>query len=116
MNLKERQIGKKTEKGYERRCIHCKKKLATFPSPTGMSITKLFPPRESLVSDIPAGGGKTGNLFLQCKKGGVLKKSGKDLEWVKRGEGRINLNTFFYQGKIPGIFCPKHFQWGSNTL
>jgi hypothetical protein len=27
---------------------------------------KLFPSRESLVSDIPAGDGKTANLFLQC--------------------------------------------------
>ncbi len=29
-------------------------------------ITKLFPARESLVSDIPAGDGKIVNLFLQC--------------------------------------------------
>jgi hypothetical protein len=29
-------------------------------------IIKLFPPRESLVSDIPAGDRKTANLFLQC--------------------------------------------------
>ncbi len=27
---------------------------------------KLFPARESLVSDIPAGDGKTANLLLQC--------------------------------------------------
>jgi hypothetical protein len=27
---------------------------------------KLFPARESLVSGIPAGDGKTANLFLQC--------------------------------------------------
>ncbi len=27
-------------------------------------IIKLFPPRESLVSDIPAGDGKTANLFF----------------------------------------------------
>ncbi len=26
----------------------------------------IFPPRESLVSDIPAGDGKMANLFLQC--------------------------------------------------
>jgi hypothetical protein len=48
-----------------------------FPSPAGMSLTKLslggnydviyklFPSRESLVSDIPAGDGKMANLFLQ---------------------------------------------------
>jgi hypothetical protein len=29
-------------------------------------IYKLFPPRESLVSDIPAGNGKIGKLFLCC--------------------------------------------------
>jgi hypothetical protein len=46
-----------------------------FPSPAGMSLTKLslggnydviyklFPSRESLVSDIPAGDGKMANLF-----------------------------------------------------
>ncbi len=59
-------------------CIHCKKMLMIFPSPAGMSLTKLslggncdviyklFPSRESLVSDIPAGDGKMANLFLQC--------------------------------------------------
>ncbi len=30
-------------------------------------ITSLFPPRESLVSDIPAGDGNIGKLFLQCR-------------------------------------------------
>ncbi len=30
-------------------------------------IYKLFPPRESFVSDIPAGDGKTANPFLQCR-------------------------------------------------
>ncbi len=53
--------------------LHCKKKLPIFPSPAGMSLTdswpgiiKIFPARESLVSDIPAGDGKIGNPFLQC--------------------------------------------------
>jgi hypothetical protein len=58
--------------------LHCKKRLAVFPIPLGMSLTsnqtlpgreyviKLFPARESLVSDIPAGDRKTANLFLQC--------------------------------------------------
>ncbi len=54
---------------------HCNKELAVFPSPAGMSLIKLFlggnnlvffPPRESLVSDIPAGDGKIANSFLQC--------------------------------------------------
>jgi hypothetical protein len=56
--------------------VHCKKELAIFPSPAGMSLTKLslggkktklFPPRKSLISDIPAGDGKTANSFLQCR-------------------------------------------------
>jgi hypothetical protein len=55
--------------------LHCKKMLVIFPSPAGMSLTKLslaknihiLPARESLVSDIPAGDGKIVNLFLQCE-------------------------------------------------
>jgi hypothetical protein len=46
--------------------IHCKKRLAVFPSLARMSFS-LIPARESLVSDILAGDGKTTNLFLQCK-------------------------------------------------
>ncbi len=60
--------------------IHCKKRLAVLPSLARMSLTelsqegnnyiikltKLSPARNSLVSDIPAGDGKTANLFLQC--------------------------------------------------
>jgi len=54
--------------------VHRKKRLAKFSAPARMSLTKLswaviiklFPPRESLVSDIPAGDGNIANLFLQC--------------------------------------------------
>jgi hypothetical protein len=58
--------------------IHRKKKLREFPVPsrdvtTKLSlggnndvITEFFPPRGSLVSDIPAGDGKLVNLFLRC--------------------------------------------------
>jgi hypothetical protein len=42
-----------------------KKRLAIFPSPGGISLTK--PSLTVLVSDIPAGDGKIPNLFLQCK-------------------------------------------------
>jgi hypothetical protein len=42
-------------------CLHCEKRLAVFPG-----IIKVFLARESLVSDILAGNGKTVNLFLQC--------------------------------------------------
>ncbi len=37
-----------------------------LPNSTRTGIIKLFPAREGLVSDIPAGDGKTANLFLQC--------------------------------------------------
>jgi hypothetical protein len=40
--------------------LHCKKKVSGF----------LVPARERLVSDIPAGDGKTANLFLQCGASG----------------------------------------------
>jgi hypothetical protein len=60
------------------RDLHRKKKVREFPVPrqdvmTKLSlggnndvITKLFLPRGSLVSDIPAGDGKLVNLFLRC--------------------------------------------------
>jgi hypothetical protein len=57
--------------------MHRKKRFTSFPSPAGMSLTKLplgrnnsvltslFPPRESLVgSDFPAGDEKLSNLFF----------------------------------------------------
>ncbi len=43
--------------------LHRKKRLAAFASPAGMSLTKLFPPRKQLVSDIRAGDGNVTNLF-----------------------------------------------------
>ena len=46
--------------------LHCKKRLSIFLSPVGMSLTRLFQARESLVNDIPAGDGTIDNLFLQC--------------------------------------------------
>jgi hypothetical protein len=54
--------------------IHCKKgKRFSRPQPgchqpnsPWPGIVKLLPAEESLVSDIPAGDGEIGNLFLQC--------------------------------------------------
>ncbi len=37
-----------------------------LPNSPWAGVIKFFPARESLVSDIPAGNGKTDNLFLQC--------------------------------------------------
>jgi hypothetical protein len=59
--------------------LHPKKSFLIFPPPVGMSLTKLslggnndviyklFPPRKSLVSDIPAGDGNIEKLFSRCK-------------------------------------------------
>jgi hypothetical protein len=53
--------------------VHCKKRLAIFPSSAGMSLTKLSLARknliipdqgEFLVTDIPAGDGKIAKPFL----------------------------------------------------
>ncbi len=42
------------------------KRFAVFPVP-GLDVTKNYSrPRESLIIDIPAGDGKTANLFIQC--------------------------------------------------
>jgi hypothetical protein len=53
--------------------VHCKKRLATFPPPAGMSliktflggntVIKIFPPRVSLARDIPARVGIIAKLF-----------------------------------------------------
>jgi hypothetical protein len=51
-----------------------KKGLTTFPSPGGISLTKLslvgnnLIASESLISDVPAGDGKIAKNFLQCTK------------------------------------------------
>jgi hypothetical protein len=59
--------------------LYCKKMLQIFPSPAGMSLTKLslgnnliFHDRESGVSDILAREGKIANLFLQCTEANIL--------------------------------------------
>ncbi len=64
-----------------------KNRLAIFPSPAEMSLTrlslggnngviyKLFPPRESLVNYIPAGEGNIEKLFLRCKNAIPLAES-----------------------------------------
>ncbi len=65
--------------------LHGKKSFSIFPSPTGMSLTKLslggnnlymtslFPPRVSLLSDIPAGTGISKIFFYnECFKSALL--------------------------------------------
>jgi len=58
--------------------MHTVKKVSDIPIPAGMSLTKLslgrnnlfmtslYPPRERLVSDIPAGDWKLANLFYSA--------------------------------------------------
>jgi hypothetical protein len=46
--------------------LHRKKRLATFPSQAGMSLTKLFQPRKKF--DIPAEDGNVANLFTKKVK------------------------------------------------
>jgi hypothetical protein len=84
---------------------HQKRRLTVFPSPAGCHVPnspwpgiKLLPARESLVSDIPAGDGKTANLFLQCT-GGYYRRCSCHQQWINRqchgidenpGKGLIN--------------------------
>ncbi len=54
--------------------LHCKKKVSGFPSPAGVSLTKLFlagsnwiiPSKGEFCKWHPGWGRKTANLFLQC--------------------------------------------------
>ncbi len=46
--------------------VYTVKKFIVFPVPTRDVTNQTLPGRESVVSDIPAGDGKTANLFLQC--------------------------------------------------
>ncbi len=98
---------------------HCKKRLAIFPSPPGMSVAKLswagmiklFPPRESLATDITSGDGKTANFFLQC----ILlpfhleSREGKPLLLVKaeaNGDSRSTSERGTFLGWFVGLFVP----------
>jgi len=52
--------------------VHCKKKsrdswICFDQTSQGPGLGQLFGARECLVSDIPAGDGKSLNLYLQCK-------------------------------------------------
>ncbi len=52
-----------------RRFKHCKKRLAVSPSPAGMSLTYChWPGIIILFPDIPAGDGKTANLFFTVNR------------------------------------------------
>jgi hypothetical protein len=87
---------------YRIRRKACRKKgFLIFPSPAGMSLTKLslggnndviyklFPPMESFVSDIPAGDGNIEKLFLRCGERQSVKRS--KTEKVKERNTWLNL-------------------------
>ncbi len=73
-------IQRECKEAKNKQYIHCKKRFTSFPSPAGMSLTKLplgrnnsvmtslFPPRESLVVTNPAGDGKLAILFFTVQK------------------------------------------------
>jgi hypothetical protein len=54
--------------------VHCKKRLAVFPSPAWMSLNNrnnlTISGKGEIGIDIPPGDGKTTNLFLQCNTKG----------------------------------------------
>jgi hypothetical protein len=59
--------------------VHCEKRLAIFPSPDGMSLTKLSLAKESLVCAFSAGDGKIANIFLQCSVHSSKKDAKNDI-------------------------------------
>jgi hypothetical protein len=89
--------------GIRYKQIHYKKRLAIFPFPAGMSLTKLslagiiklFPARESLVRDIPAGAREIANLFYSVVTSGVayVYPWGEHVLYsiLEQSEGRVGL-------------------------
>ncbi len=59
-------------------------------------IIKLFPARESLVSGIPAGDGRTAILFLQCGQSGCIIDDGR--RWQEPILAMVNEHAFFSGG------------------
>jgi hypothetical protein len=86
---------------------HRKKSFSIFPSPAVMSLTKLslgrnnlymtslFPPRESLGSDIPAGEGNIEKLFLRC----IVGNNKKSCKILKIEEQLMPLNYTYDKTK-----------------
>jgi hypothetical protein len=82
--------------------LHCKKRLASFPSPAGMSLTKrslagnnliISTARECLACAIPAEDGIIANIFLQCRKPlyrGQMKGAGKVVFELPNFKGRMD--------------------------
>jgi hypothetical protein len=100
---------------------HRKKSFSIFPSPVGMSLAKLslggnngltyklFPPRESLVSHIPAGDGNIEMLFLQCMKQIIRRGSNGDV--VVKELQTVSCDNGFWQGVTKRCRLP----WLTNS-
>ncbi len=95
--------------------MRCKKRLSIFPSSAGMPLTKVslagnnhgitksFPARESLVSDIPAGDGKISELFYSIS----IASFGRCLHGYTF-HVRLVLNFFFLYIFFCGLECVGH--------
>jgi hypothetical protein len=78
---------------YENIRLHCKKRLADFPSPAGMSLTKLSLSVNILIIQDqgefsylhPGWGRKIANLFLQCSVTTVYNGEHKQYKYEKKG-------------------------------
>ncbi len=57
---------------------------------------KLFPSRDCLVSDIPAGDGKMANIFLQCRLG--KKKMERENKGQKKEQGNEGSTEIVHRG------------------
>jgi hypothetical protein len=91
--------------------MHCKKRLALFsrprlgchlPNSPWPGIIKLFPARESSVSDIPAGYGEIGNLFLPCEVCGSFNKANFCLYLSEELDKRVKFEIILISPQMLG--------------
>ncbi len=111
-HLDNRNASLHTEEVYFTHCtLYTVKRVSHFPIPSrdvtdqtlsGREKTKLFPPRKSLISDIPAGDGKTANSFLQCRCKASLDSKAPESsdELFSRGE------HYFFVPTLAAMYIP----------
>jgi hypothetical protein len=87
--------------------LHCKKRLLDFPVPSW----KLFPGRESLVNDIPAGEGKIINFFT------VYAVLCQTIEVHTMEQEQLKNTTFFlFFVVITALLCPVCLAFSSGQV
>jgi hypothetical protein len=101
--------------------IHTVKKFKRFSRPQpgchwlNSPWAGIFPPRESLVSDIPAGDGKMANLFLQCRQFGYGRKNSQTtVPLTIRGAGcqrEMSYNPLYL---YPTFYCCLPIKWNGD--